>query len=100
MTFYHGLEELLEAELPVAPFTDEVFELQTRDLDGKLWTTRTRLFSPVRRDAPLLVPVLRKNGAWHQHRVGLLPVAETSCHAILDATRQLAASGLSIYPGS
>ena len=60
MTFYHGLEELLETELPVPPFTPEVFELQTRDLDGRLWTTRTRLFSQARRDTKLLVPGAEK----------------------------------------
>ena len=98
MTFYHGLEELLEAELPVAPFTPEVFELRTRDDDGQIWTTRTRLFSSVRRDSTLLVPVVREFGGWHEARVGRLRLAAVRCRDILRASRELAKRGQSIYP--
>jgi aminoglycoside 3-N-acetyltransferase len=100
MTFYHGLEELQEAELPVSPFTPEVFELQTRDNDGKLWTTRTRLFSADRRDTTLLVPVLKRFGAWHESRVGLLRLGAARCRDILRASSELTKAGRSIYPGA
>lgn len=97
MTFYHGIEELLEHDLPVSPFTLESYELQTRDSDGVLWTTTTRLFSPVRRDSTRLVPVLRRAGQWHAARVGLLPVALVRCADILQACRDMAKAGRFLY---
>lgn len=98
MTFYHGVEELLEPELPESPFTSDTFELQTRDLEGTLWTTRTRLFSQKRRDATLLVPVLRRAGAWHAGRVGIVPVAVVRCADVLQACRDMAKAGRFVYP--
>ncbi len=62
MTFYHGLEELLETELPVAPFTPEVFELQTRDSRRQAVDDADAAVFTGRRDTKLLVPVLKSAG--------------------------------------
>lgn len=75
LTFFHMLEEILERELPVSPFTDEVFHLQSKTREGQILDTNCRLFEPSvsrRRNLCKTVPYLKKSGAWREAQVGRL----------------------------
>lgn len=99
-TFYHGVEELLEPELPFSPFTAEVFHLTSRDRDGTILPTTTRLFDPGwsrRRDMTTLVPVLTRRGDWRAATVGRLDVVLLRCRDVVDACRALAKDGMYCY---
>ena len=100
MTFYHCIEELLEDRLPVAPFTEEVYEMQTRDADGELHATSNRLFEPGvsrRRDCGRMVPYLRGRGVWHAGRVGRLPLIVLSAREVLATAEAMLEDGLHCY---
>ena len=100
MTFYHAVEEVIEPLLPFSPFTKENFELETRDRDGRIWTTRTRLFDPAisrRRDVRILEPVLKQQGQWRETRAGLLRVVLLQAHAVMETCTQLARQGRHCY---
>ena len=58
----HMIEETIEGHLPFSPFTRERFALVSRNRDGSLVTTETRLFEPAvsrRRNLYKLVPELK-----------------------------------------
>jgi len=100
LTFYHAVEEILEPRMPVSPFTQEVFDLQTRDPQGVLWPTQTRLFNRElgkRRDLDRLIPVLKASGHWHEARIGLLPVIVLRARQIFEACQELADRGVFCY---
>ena len=100
MTFYHGVEELLEPRMPVSPFTSEWYELQTRDAEGLVRTTRTRLYNRElsrRRDTSRLLPELRRARAWRTERVGDLWAASVPARAALVAVEAMADSGKFCY---
>jgi aminoglycoside 3-N-acetyltransferase len=100
MTFYHGVEEILEPRMPYSPFTKTWYELQTRDSTGTVRTTRTRLLDPEvsrRRDMNLLLPELRRAGVWREGRVGRLRVRLVSAGDVLDACERMAAQGRFVY---
>ena len=59
LTFYHKVEEAIETRLPISPFTQERFVLESKQRDGSMVTTHTRLFEPAvsrRRNLYKLVP--------------------------------------------
>jgi aminoglycoside 3-N-acetyltransferase len=63
MTFYHCVEELLEPRFPVSPFTREIYQLSSRQKDGAIVVTQTRLFEPDvsrRRSLYRLAPELKR----------------------------------------
>lgn len=100
LTFYHMLEELLEAELPVSPFTAEVFRLRSKRRDGQVVETECRLFEPVvskRRRLGKLVPVLKAAGAWREARVGRLPIVVLGAEDVERAVRQMIKQGIHCY---
>lgn len=100
MTFFHGVEEILEPQMPYSPFTAASFELQTRDAEGKIWTTTTRLFEPSvsrRRDLESLVPILKQNHHWRQGRSGRLSAIVVSAREVLKTCQQMAAGGRFCY---
>lgn len=73
LTFYHLLEEAMEHELPVDPFTAEIFNLQSKARDGQVLHTHCRLFEPAiskRRNLYKIVPHLKAAGMWRSARVG------------------------------
>jgi aminoglycoside 3-N-acetyltransferase len=92
LTFVHTLEELFEKLLPRSPFTTERFHLSSRDANGVLVTTDTRLFDPaiarVRRLERLVQP-LKTHGDWRATRVGSLGMVHIDCDSIRRAYRQL-----------
>src|ERR1700694_888030 len=100
MTFYHGIEELLEARLPASPFTQEIFHLSSRLPDGSLLHTATRLFEPTvsrRRNLNKLVPELQRRGAWRSERLGRLPITILDAGEVLAAVAGLAGRGVFCY---
>lgn len=99
-TFFHAIEAKLEDRMPYSPFTQEIFEAKSRDLDGHELVTRTRLFDPAisrRRNIGKLVPELKSSGAWRETRVGNLPIVAIPARGSLLAAEQLASRGVFCY---
>jgi aminoglycoside N3'-acetyltransferase len=99
-TFLHTLEEMYESKLPRSPFTSEVFRLLTRDADGSLVPTETRLFDAIVakvRRPDRLVPLLRQAHAWREGRVGSLLVACLDADAARTAYEELCDRGIYCY---
>ncbi len=100
LTFYHMLEELLEAELPVSPFTTEVYRLRSKLRDGQIVETECRLFEPAvskRRRLGKLVPFLKASGAWREARVGRLPIVVLGAEDVERTVRQMIKQGIHCY---
>jgi aminoglycoside 3-N-acetyltransferase len=100
MTFYHCVEELIEPLMPFSPFTAEVFTLQTKDAQGKLYTSQMRLFERVlsgKRRMSLLIPELRQRGFWREARVGRLEAIYLRATDVLEACRSMAKKGRFCY---
>ena len=90
LTFYHMLEEAIERDLPLGPFTDEVFHLRSRTRDGLILDTNGRLFEPAvsrRRNRPVAV---HQSGS--AHHAGPRP-AHPSSFATVTTCSAMAASG-------
>ena len=100
MTFFHAVEERLEPEMPFTPFTKETFLLYSKDRDGTVLSSTTRLFAPewsrLRNLAPLSA-ALRQRGAWRTARIGGLEVILLGAVDVVDACRDLAKSGVYCY---
>jgi aminoglycoside 3-N-acetyltransferase len=100
LTFFHSVEEILEPDMPFSPFTNETFDLQTRDDQGSMVLSRLRLFdrhySSCRRVA-ILVPELKRRGEWHEVRIGRLSILLLSAAGVLGACRSLASRGVYCY---
>jgi aminoglycoside 3-N-acetyltransferase len=100
MTFYHGLEEILEPQMPVSPLTRKIYHLRTRATDGQLYETATRLFLPgtsCPRNLSKLIPELKSARAWNLARVGGMEAVLLESRAVLNACRQLAVKGIYCY---
>lgn len=100
LTFFHLLEEVLEADLPVAPFTEEVFHLQSKARDGQILDTHCRLFEPAvsrRRNLHKLVPCLKQAGSWREARVGGLKIAVLPAVAVEQVVRNMLKQGVYCY---
>ena len=100
LTFFHLLEETFEAELPVAPFTQEEFWLRSKTRDGMLLETRCRLFDPTvsrRRNLHKMVPHLKRAGAWREAKVGGLKITVLSAAAVAQTVRQMIQQGVFCY---
>jgi aminoglycoside 3-N-acetyltransferase len=100
LTFFHTLEEILEQELPLQPFTAASFRLRTRAADGSLVYTQTRLFEPAvsrRRNIFKLVPYLRAGGFWRQTSVGKLDAVLLNAREVLAAASDMLARGEFCY---
>lgn len=100
MTFFHAVEEKLEPILPFSPFTEEHFRLQSRDEQGNLFVTETRLFASHlsrKRNLNKLVTALRERGAWNETRIGKLSILLLNAKDVFAATRALAERGVYCY---
>jgi len=100
MTFYHYLEEILEPNMPMSPFTKEEYILKALDDAGATLHTKTRLFDPAlsrRRNLTVLEPALRRQGAWTQTRLGELEILLLRARDMMTAARGLAAQGVYCY---
>jgi len=100
LTFFHALEEILEKELPVQPFTAEQYRLRTKMADDSVRTVSTRLFEPAvsrRRNIFKLMPYLRARGTWREVRVGRLKAYLLGARQTLDAARDMLKKGEFCY---
>jgi aminoglycoside 3-N-acetyltransferase len=100
MTFYHCVEELLEPRFPVSPFTREIYQLSSRQKDGTIVATQTRLFEPDvsrRRSLYRLAPELKRRGAWKSKRIGRVTTTLLNPNDILDVVATLAERGIYCY---
>lgn len=100
LTFFHMLEEILERELPVTPFTDEVFQLRSKSRDGQILDTNCRLFEPAvskRRNLYKMVPYLKKAGAWREERVGGLKIIVLAAADVGDVVSGMNKEGIYCY---
>jgi aminoglycoside 3-N-acetyltransferase len=100
MTCFHAVEELLEPEMPFSPFTEESYDLQTRDSQGNLVSSRMRLLNrhySKRRRAAIMRPELERQGEWHELTVGRLSVLLLSAAAALKACQAMAKQGVYCY---
>ena len=100
LTFYHALEEFIEAELLVKPFTEEVFHLQSKTRDGQILDTQCRLFEPSvsrRRNLYKLIPYLKKADAWHETRVGGMKIIVLAAADVDAVVRDMSKQGIYCY---
>jgi aminoglycoside N3'-acetyltransferase len=100
MVFYHTAEEIIEPMMPISPFTAEEYTLQTRNVDGKIYTSHMRLFEPVlsrNRRLNLLVPELKSRGFWREAKVGRLEILLFRASEVLEACRSMANKGKFCY---
>lgn len=100
MTFFHCIEEDLEPFMPFSPFTKDIFVLSSKDAEGHIIETRTRLFDPHvsrRRNLQKLVPFLKDKGYWHEARVGLLQGIILKAGEVADTCRVMAQGGVFCY---
>lgn len=100
LTFYHMLEEAIERDLPLGPFTDEVFHLRSRTRDGLILDTNGRLFEPAvsrRRNLYKMVPYLKKSGAWREARVGGLKITVLAAADVDEVVRSMNKQGIHCY---
>jgi aminoglycoside 3-N-acetyltransferase len=100
MTFFHTVEEELEKTMPFSPFTRDTFVLASKEANGTLRTTTTRLFDPVysrRRRISKLVPTLTTSGHWKRIRVGNLEITLLNAVDVLQATEILCKQGIYCY---
>jgi len=100
MVFYHTVEELIEPMMPASPFTAEEYTLQTKNVDGKLYTSQMRLFEPVlsrNRRLSLLAPELKSRGFWREAKVGRLEILLLRPDEVLEACRSMAKKGQFCY---
>ena len=100
LTFFHLLEEVLERELSVAPFTEEVFHLRSKTGDSQVLDTNCRLFEPAvsrRRNLHRMVPYLKKSGVWREARVGGLKITVLAAADVDEVVRSMNKQGINCY---
>jgi aminoglycoside 3-N-acetyltransferase len=98
MTFFHGIEELLEPLTPFSPFTAERYDLHVRDSNGDMRTIKSRLYeSSLQRDPLMLVPGLKRRGYWHENRIGALRATLLEAGQVLEVCRDMAEQNTFCY---
>jgi len=100
LTFFHMLEEVLEPDLPLPPFTTEVFHLQSKTRNGQIVETNCRLFEPAvskRRNLHKMTPFLKKAAAWREARVGGLRIIVLAATDVEQAVRGMHKQGVYCY---
>jgi len=94
------IEEAIEARLPVSPFTQQRFVLTSKQGDGSVLHTETRLFEPSvsrRRNLLKLVPELKRLGAWRQRRTGPLTMTLLNAKDVYAAVTDMLDRGIHCY---
>ncbi len=100
MTFFHAAEAILEEKHPFSPFTEKRYRLSSRDGRGGELITETRLFDPEhsrRRDCRLMIPELKKRGAWRQGRLQRLQALHLRAREVLAVIEAMADRGEFCY---
>ena len=100
LTFFHAVEEILEEHIPISPFTEEKFVMQSKTESDKLVKIETRLFNPgvsKRRNLDVLIPELKSKGYWRESRLGTLKVVLLNANDILDVITEMSKNGKYCY---
>ncbi len=100
LTFFHAVEEILEKHLPISPFTEEKFMMQSKTESNKLVKTETRLFNPYvskRRNLDVLIPELKSKGYWRESKLGMLNVVLLNANDVLNVITEMSKSGKYCY---
>jgi aminoglycoside 3-N-acetyltransferase len=103
MTYFHAIEEILEPAMPFSPFTNETFRLHSRNEDGTLLETETRLFdreTSARRNLGRLATTLQERGSWREGKLGGLDAILLEAREVLESAQALARQGLFCYDGA
>jgi len=100
MTFFHTIEEQLEPLMPFSPFTKETFCLRSKDQEGRILETKTRLFDPEisrRRNLRKLTPILKSCDAWREGQIGYLKMILLQAEDVAAACLSMAEGGKYCY---
>jgi hypothetical protein len=100
MTFYHAVEEILEAKLPLSVLTNESYVMRSKDGNGNLLETITRLFDrdvSRRRDLTRLAEELKRSGNWKAVGVGQLSLALLEALEVCATLTRMAEVGIYCY---
>jgi aminoglycoside 3-N-acetyltransferase len=100
LTYFHALEEDIEALMPFSPFTVEQFTLLGKDYHGQSFAVQTRLYEPAvsaRRSLDDLYTSLRDAGDAKVAHCGRLRLIAVKATAIREAVRAMAARGQFCY---
>lgn len=100
LTFYHYVEEVLEARFPHSPFTAQRYDARVRDRSGNEIHCSLRLFEPAmsrRRDLQLLKRAMIAAKVYPVATIGGTQVALLSAKAVLDTVADMANRGLYCY---
>jgi aminoglycoside 3-N-acetyltransferase len=91
-TFFHTVDEIIEADLPLPVFTRERYFLQCKDAEGKILTCDTRLFAKPapRRRRGRIIQALKQREAWREGKVGGLNVVVLNARDVLAVSCELA----------
>ncbi len=101
MIVYHAIEEIIEDKMPRSPFTEEVYRLQSRTVDGATVLTETRLFDPEmsrRRCVSRMIPYLKaRPGCWRQVDLGGMEMLLIKAADVLEVAEEMALKGEFCY---
>jgi aminoglycoside 3-N-acetyltransferase len=100
MTYFHSLEEELEPSMPRSPFTRETFTLKSKDGNGQIVETTTRLFDhdmSRRRNMLPLQDALTQAGAWRTVRAGTLRAHAVAMADVGRICREMGKQGRFFY---
>lgn len=99
MTFFHYLEELYEAKLPISPFTSETIKATVKDGD-RMETITMRLYdrtlSRSRCISQILPGLIRHNGL-RSVKVGMLEIVVVRAVIVRDVFREMVERGEALY---
>lgn len=100
LTYYHYVEDVLEARFPKSPFTAERFDAKVRDRTGNEIHCALRLFEPAmsrRRDLQVLKREMLAANAYPTANIGGAQVALLSARAVLNTVADMADRGIYCY---
>jgi aminoglycoside 3-N-acetyltransferase len=101
MTFFHALEEILADKMPFFPFTEKIYSLKSRNANGEMVLTKTRLYdlkiSRRRRISRMTSQLQSQPGRWRQVRLGNMEMILLKARDVLAAGEEMAARGEFCY---
>jgi aminoglycoside 3-N-acetyltransferase len=100
LTFFHTIEEILEAKMPFSPFTAQAYTLTSRLGSGDTVTTETRLFDTrisKKRNLTKMIPFLKAQGFWRETRIGASTAVLLGAADILDTVSEMGEKGIYCY---
>jgi aminoglycoside 3-N-acetyltransferase len=100
MMIFHAIEEMLEAKMPISPFTKDRYKIESKNADGEIVVTNTRLFNPYlsqRRDVTKIIPHLKAKGCWRQINMGNMDMVLLKAQDVLAVMQDMAEAGEYCY---